>query len=87
MVAHCDGEVSLLLLLLSASCAVQTVVPLNTWVLISNFMVAYNMLRRPDGTFDRDLAEFLDRRVPPNARPVEGVSSFDYVLMLGNCIL
>lgn len=58
----------------------QTVVPLNTWVLISNFKVAYNMLRRPDGTFDRDLAEFLDRRVPSNARPVEGVSSFDHVI-------
>ncbi|XP_062179598.1 gibberellin receptor GID1-like [Phragmites australis] len=58
----------------------KTVVPLNTWVLISNFKVAYNMLRRPDGTFDRNLAEFLDRRVPPNARPVEGVSSFDHVI-------
>ena len=58
----------------------QTVVPLNTWVLISNFKVAYNMLRRPDGTFDRDLAEYLDRRTPSNARPVEGVSSFDHVI-------
>lgn len=67
-------------MLLLASCAVQTVMPLNTWVLISNFKVAYNMLRRPGGTFDRDLAEFLDRRVPPNARLVEGVSSFDHVI-------
>ncbi|XP_062231348.1 gibberellin receptor GID1-like [Phragmites australis] len=58
----------------------KTVVPLNTWVLISNFKVSYNMLRRPDGTFDRGLAEFLDRRVPPNARPVECVSSFDHVI-------
>jgi len=58
----------------------KTVVPLNTWVLISNFKVAYNMLRRPDGTFDRDLAEYLDRRTPSNARPVEGVSSFDHVI-------
>ncbi|KAL6610206.1 hypothetical protein ACP70R_035375 [Stipagrostis hirtigluma subsp. patula] len=58
----------------------KTVVPLNTWVLISNFKVAYNMLRRPDGTFDRDLAEFLDRRVPANARPEQGVSSFDHII-------
>jgi gibberellin receptor GID1 len=58
----------------------QTAVPLHTWVLISNFKVAYNMLRRADGTFDRDLAEYLDRRVPPNARPAEGVSSFDHVI-------
>lgn len=58
----------------------KTVVPLNTWVLISNFKVAYNMLRRPDGTFDRDLAEYLDRRTPPNAHPAEGVASFDHVI-------
>ncbi|KAM0902295.1 hypothetical protein ACQ4PT_019349 [Festuca glaucescens] len=58
----------------------KTVVPLNTWVLISNFKVAYNMLRRPDGTFDRDLAEYLDRRTPANAHPTEGVASFDHVI-------
>ncbi|XP_072968861.1 gibberellin receptor GID1C-like [Typha angustifolia] len=55
----------------------RMVVPLNTWVLISNFKLAYNMLRRPDGTFDRHLAEFLDRKVPANATPVDGVYSFD----------
>lgn len=55
-------------------------VPLNTWVLISNFKVAYNMLRRPDGTFDRHLAEFLDRKVPSNVSPVNGVISFDLPL-------
>lgn len=55
-------------------------VPLNTWVLISNFKVAYNMLRRPDGTFDRNLAEFLDRRVSANASPVNGVASFDLII-------
>nr|ACF82256.1 unknown [Zea mays] len=27
-------------------------VPIHTWVLISNFKLAYNMLRRADGTFD-----------------------------------
>ncbi|CAH9115153.1 unnamed protein product [Cuscuta epithymum] len=53
------------------------VVPLNTWILISNFKLAYNMLRRPDGTFNRDLAEFLERKVQPNAFPVDGVYSFD----------
>ncbi|GJN14229.1 hypothetical protein PR202_gb01024 [Eleusine coracana subsp. coracana] len=58
----------------------KTLVPLHTWVLISNFKLAYNMLRRADGTFDRDLAEFLDRRVEPNARPADGVSSFDHVI-------
>ncbi|KAJ6824256.1 gibberellin receptor GID1C [Iris pallida] len=58
----------------------KMVVPLNTWVLISNFKVAYNMLRRPDGTFDRHLAEFLDRKVPANASPVNGVLSYDILL-------
>ncbi|CAI9778510.1 unnamed protein product [Fraxinus pennsylvanica] len=57
----------------------KKVVPLNTWVLISNFKLAYNMLRRPDGTFNRDLAEFLDRKVPENPNPVDGVYSFDIV--------
>ncbi|CAM8991352.1 unnamed protein product [Rhodiola kirilowii] len=55
----------------------KRVVPLNTYILISNFKVAYNLLRRPDGTFNRDLAEFLDRKVPSNANPVDGVVSFD----------
>jgi gibberellin receptor GID1 len=57
----------------------QRVVPLNTWVLISNFKLAYNLLRRPDGSFNRDLAEFLDRKVPANTIPVNGVFSFDHV--------
>ncbi|GLU03454.1 hypothetical protein SLE2022_206540 [Rubroshorea leprosula] len=57
----------------------KRVVPLNTWVLISNFKLAYNILRRPDGTFNRDLAEFLDRKVPANINPVDGVFSFDHV--------
>nr|ACN86358.1 GID1-3 [Gossypium hirsutum] len=57
----------------------RRVVPLNTWVLISNFKVAYNLQRRPDGTFDRDLSEYLDRKVPANINPVDGVFSFDHV--------
>ncbi|EXC34655.1 Gibberellin receptor GID1B [Morus notabilis] len=57
----------------------KRVVPLNTWVLISNFKLAYNLLRRSDGTFNRDLAEFLDRKVPANTIPVDGVFSFDHV--------
>ncbi|KAL6500412.1 Gibberellin receptor gid1b [Orobanche hederae] len=57
----------------------KRVVPLNTWILISNFKLAYNMLRRPDGTFNRDLNEFLDRKVPANTNPVDGVYSFDVV--------
>lgn len=56
------------------------VVPLNTWVLISNFKLAYNLLRRPDGTFNRHLAEFLDRKVTANAKPVDGVFSFDVII-------
>ncbi|GAB4829749.1 Gibberellin receptor [Ancistrocladus abbreviatus] len=55
------------------------IVPLNTWILISNLMLDYNLLPRPDGTFNRDLAEFLDRKVPANAIPVDGVFSFDKV--------
>lgn len=57
----------------------KKVVPLNTWILISNFKLAYNMLRRSDGTFNRDLAEFLDRKVSANTIPVDGVYSFDVV--------
>ncbi|CAH9102856.1 unnamed protein product [Cuscuta europaea] len=55
----------------------QRVVPLNTFILISNFKLAYNMLRRSDGSFNRDLAEFLDRKVQSNIYPVDGVYSFD----------
>ncbi|XP_038705249.1 gibberellin receptor GID1C-like [Tripterygium wilfordii] len=58
----------------------KMVVPLNTWVLISNFKLAYTLLRRPDGTFNRHLAEFLDRKVPANANPVDGVFSFDFII-------
>ncbi|KAL5701521.1 Gibberellin receptor gid1c [Ranunculus cassubicifolius] len=58
----------------------KMVVPLNTWVLISNFKLAYNILRRPDGTFNRHLAEFLDRKVLANANPVDGVFSFDVII-------
>lgn len=57
----------------------KRVVPLNTWVLISNFKLAYNLLRRSDGTFNRELAEFLDRKVAANTNPVDGVFSFDHV--------
>ncbi|GMH26005.1 hypothetical protein Nepgr_027848 [Nepenthes gracilis] len=57
----------------------KRIVPLNTWILISNFKLSYNLLRRPDGTFNRDLAEFLDRKVPANTIPVDGVFSFDIV--------
>ncbi|KAJ6876910.1 gibberellin receptor GID1C [Populus alba x Populus x berolinensis] len=60
----------------------KMVVPLNTWVLISNFKLAYNLLRRPDGTFNRHLAEFLDRKVPANANAVDGVFSFDVIIDL-----
>ncbi|KAK1388334.1 hypothetical protein POM88_016512 [Heracleum sosnowskyi] len=56
------------------------VVPLNTWILISNFKLAYNLLRRPDWTFNRHLAEFLDRKVPSNLNRVNGVFSFDMII-------
>ncbi|KAL4352816.1 hypothetical protein GQ457_06G020280 [Hibiscus cannabinus] len=65
----------------------KMVVPLNTWVLISNFKLAYNILRRPDGTFNRHLAEFLDRKVPANANPVDGVFSFDVLIDRGTGLL
>uniref|UniRef100_A0A7C8ZQ93 Carboxylesterase n=1 Tax=Opuntia streptacantha TaxID=393608 RepID=A0A7C8ZQ93_OPUST len=55
----------------------KRVVPLNTWILISHFKLAYNLLRRPDGSFNRELNEFLDRKVPANIFPVDGVFSFD----------
>lgn len=65
---------------LNPSSECKRVVPLNTWVLISNFKLAYKLLRRADGTFNRHLAEFLDRKVPANANPVEGVLSFDVII-------
>ncbi|KAH9610344.1 hypothetical protein KSS87_022706 [Heliosperma pusillum] len=55
----------------------KRVVPLNTWILISNFKLAYNLLRRHDGTFNRELNEYLDRKVAANTTPVDGVFSFD----------
>ncbi|CAF1939010.1 unnamed protein product [Brassica napus] len=58
----------------------KTVVPLNTWVLISTFKLSYNLLRRSDGTFNRHLAEYLDRKVTANANPEDGVFSFDVVI-------
>uniref|UniRef100_A0A0D9WGE2 Alpha/beta hydrolase fold-3 domain-containing protein n=1 Tax=Leersia perrieri TaxID=77586 RepID=A0A0D9WGE2_9ORYZ len=58
----------------------KTVVPIHTFVLISNYKLSYNILRRADGSFERSLAEYLDRRTDANARPIEGVSSFDYVI-------
>ena len=54
--------------------------PLSTWVLISNFKLSYNLLRRPDGTFNRQLAEFLDRHVPANLMPVDGIASMDVLI-------
>lgn len=65
----------------------KMVVPLNTWVLISNFKLAYTLLRRPDGTFNRHLAEFLDRKVPANANPVDRVFSFDVIIDRENGLL
>ncbi|KAL5768409.1 hypothetical protein ACOSP7_014963 [Xanthoceras sorbifolium] len=65
----------------------KMVVPLHTWVLISNFKLAYNLLRRPDGTFNRHLAEFLDRKVPANANAVDGVFSFDVIIDRGTSLL
>ncbi|KAJ1424082.1 Nucleotide-diphospho-sugar transferase [Sesbania bispinosa] len=54
---------------------------LQMWVMISNFKLAYNLLRRPDGTFNSDLAELLDRNVSSaNTNPVDGVFSFDVIV-------
>ncbi|KAL9250363.1 Gibberellin receptor GID1C-like protein [Drosera capensis] len=58
----------------------KRVVPLNTWVLISQFKLSYKLLRRRDGTFNRHLDEYLDRKVPANVNPVDGVISFDVVI-------
>ncbi|KAD7478416.1 hypothetical protein E3N88_01552 [Mikania micrantha] len=47
---------------------------------MSNFKLSYNLLRRQDGTFNRHLAEYLDRKVLANVNPVNGVFSFDIVI-------
>ena len=41
----------------------KMVVPLNMWVLISNFKLANNLLWCPDDTFNEHLAEFLDQKL------------------------
>ncbi|XP_041991823.1 gibberellin receptor GID1B-like [Salvia splendens] len=64
---------------MAGSDEVNRVVPLHTWILISTFKLSYNLLRRPDGTFNRDLNEYLDRNVTANAVPVDGMYSFDTV--------
>ncbi|KAK4753344.1 hypothetical protein SAY87_022142 [Trapa incisa] len=56
------------------------------WLLISKFKIDYKMLRRPDGTFDCHLAEYLDRKVPANANPVGGVFSFDMIISRGTSL-
>ncbi|KAJ1389481.1 Nucleotide-diphospho-sugar transferase, partial [Sesbania bispinosa] len=43
---------------------------LQMWVLISNFKLAYNLLRRPDGTFNRKRIYLLE-----STRPAEGEDS------------
>nr|BAQ20607.1 gibberellin receptor GID1L2 [Lygodium japonicum] len=55
----------------------KDIVPLTTYVLISTFKVIYQLLRRPDGTLNRNLAEFLDRKRTADATPVDGVASVD----------
>lgn len=42
--------------------------------------VSYKVLRRPDGTFNRYLAEFLDRKVPASTSPVDGVATLDVLI-------
>ncbi|KAL1559701.1 Gibberellin receptor [Salvia divinorum] len=64
---------------MSGSNEVNRVVPLHIWILISTFKLSYNMLRQSDGTFNRDLNEFLDRNVAANVVPVDGTYSFDTV--------
>ncbi|TYI16346.1 hypothetical protein ES332_A08G248600v1 [Gossypium tomentosum] len=39
-----------------------------------------NLNECKDGTFNRHLAEFLDRKVPANLNPVDGVFSFDVLI-------
>nr|QNF86691.1 gibberellin receptor 1B [Persicaria minor] len=64
----------------------KKIMPLNTFILISNFKLSYSLLRRPDGTFNRDLAEFLERKVPANTKPVDGVFSFDIIDKSSNIV-
>ncbi|KAF8392521.1 hypothetical protein HHK36_022864 [Tetracentron sinense] len=58
----------------------KMVVPLNTWILITKFKLVYNLIRRPDGTFDRYMDEFHEKKVSANANPVDGVFSFDVII-------
>ncbi|CAL1395790.1 unnamed protein product [Linum trigynum] len=54
------------------------VVSLNTRVLISNFKLGYNLRCHPDGgSCNRDLGEFLERKLPANSIPVDDIFSFD----------
>ncbi|WOG87148.1 hypothetical protein DCAR_0206371 [Daucus carota subsp. sativus] len=45
------------------------------------------MLHRPEGTFNHDLAEFLDWKAPANTIPVNGVYSFEEVLPIRRLVV
>nr|GEW42031.1 gibberellin receptor GID1B-like [Tanacetum cinerariifolium] len=47
----------------------KKVVPLHTWILISNFKLAYNMLRRPDGLIKGVVVSVNYRRSPEHRFP------------------
>ncbi|CAI0545738.1 unnamed protein product [Linum tenue] len=47
----------------------KRVVPLNTWALISNFKLAYNLFRRRyGGSFNREFSEIEGKEVERNWR-------------------
>lgn len=48
---------------------------------MSKFVVTFNNLcLNSDGTIKRSLADFLEKKVPANSKPVNGVSTFDVVI-------
>ncbi|EFJ23284.1 hypothetical protein SELMODRAFT_271143 [Selaginella moellendorffii] len=58
----------------------KDVVPLSTWILISKLKVEYMLTRGADGSFNRNLAEFHDRKASASLAPHDGVASMDVTI-------
>ncbi|OAY68929.1 putative carboxylesterase 18 [Ananas comosus] len=54
--------------------------PCRTWLFVNAASVLTDATRRRDGTVNRALLDFFDRRTPPNPTPLHGVSTSDHTL-------
>nr|CAD1845137.1 unnamed protein product [Ananas comosus var. bracteatus] len=54
--------------------------PCRTWLFVNAASALTDATRRRDGTVNRALLDFFDRRTPPNPTPLHGVSTSDHTL-------